>query len=655
MSNYRLTLRTVNSGFPTPFQDITLGSVLSHQQLDNNFVTIKGNLIHTGTTSGTDLILHKINGETIPIDLTSVVDSADTFITGGTLSGDTLILENNDGDSVSVSLSGLNDTYIHKYTLFVDPNGDDNTAEFGNRQKPYKTLLAALSAATTFMGSHDLPSQWNNFFPSDPTGTGVVVPFLLGEFEAQATIKYEIPKVEIEVFPGLYIAGTELPNTNYPTSIDNPVNLLYNGIIWNFHKGAIMIDYVWDDTWNSVDSVSGDRPVICDVIGEGTFLTSPAQLLEGNGFMYINNYGTNFNFNANISRYNPTVNNGLVNYNVRRYIVGNIDFGAAINIESGTLNLKADLVQWILPTKDFVSTLYRLCYQGGGKLNLDINKYNAIYTSVVDGTLPGYADLAFINMISTYVESGSPDPNFGDWLLAVFGEEINYPQEYYELGSNGYAPSLGYFEEYDPTVKPTTTNININYGKFEGYAINYDGGILTYNTILSEINAAYIFKAYPESIFLYSGGPYYDDSRLKISLLGGKIKSVCNFYVLEGIVSSLIEVYDNGPQIYVNNVRYVVSERINTIYAFNIDKSSVNNYQEFSLILDSVKIMSEEPNLPSGYFYNFYTLNNGDPTPIKIYGNCFSNLPEVYLVGGDSVTNLIPSTNLIIDSNIQII
>ena len=39
MANNKLILRSVNSNFPSPFQDITLGSVLSHVDLDNNQVT----------------------------------------------------------------------------------------------------------------------------------------------------------------------------------------------------------------------------------------------------------------------------------------------------------------------------------------------------------------------------------------------------------------------------------------------------------------------------------------------------------------------------------------------------------------------------------------------------------------------------------------
>ena len=64
-----LTLRTLNS----PYGDYTKGSILSSNELDSNFVNIKGELIYTGetTTNGitTTLILKKLNGDDINIEL----------------------------------------------------------------------------------------------------------------------------------------------------------------------------------------------------------------------------------------------------------------------------------------------------------------------------------------------------------------------------------------------------------------------------------------------------------------------------------------------------------------------------------------------------------------------------------------------------------
>ena len=58
----------------------------------------------------------------------------------------------------------------------------------------------------------------------------------------------------------------------------------------------------------------------------------------------------------------------LVNYNVRRYIVGKIDIGAAINIESGTLNLKADFLT-------AVDTLKAQSFTSKAKMVLEIEVF----------------------------------------------------------------------------------------------------------------------------------------------------------------------------------------------------------------------------------------------------------------------------------------
>ncbi len=76
MPNNRLILRTLASPWTIPNQDITKGTVLTHDDVDNNFIYLRGELIYSAQTSGQNLILNKINGADITIDLNSVVDAA---------------------------------------------------------------------------------------------------------------------------------------------------------------------------------------------------------------------------------------------------------------------------------------------------------------------------------------------------------------------------------------------------------------------------------------------------------------------------------------------------------------------------------------------------------------------------------------------------
>jgi hypothetical protein len=63
--NNKLILRTENSPFPSPYGDITKGSVLSQSDLDNNQIYLKGLTIYSAVTSGSTTTLYKLNGETI--------------------------------------------------------------------------------------------------------------------------------------------------------------------------------------------------------------------------------------------------------------------------------------------------------------------------------------------------------------------------------------------------------------------------------------------------------------------------------------------------------------------------------------------------------------------------------------------------------------
>ena len=67
-----LILRTVAS----PYGDTTLGSVLSQQNVDNNFINLKGELIYTASTSSNNLYLDKISGEQIVIALPANVSAS---------------------------------------------------------------------------------------------------------------------------------------------------------------------------------------------------------------------------------------------------------------------------------------------------------------------------------------------------------------------------------------------------------------------------------------------------------------------------------------------------------------------------------------------------------------------------------------------------
>jgi|AntRauMFilla1563_2_1112583.scaffolds.fasta_scaffold00830_8 hypothetical protein len=68
MANDKLILRTLNSPWLTPTPDFTKGTVLTHVELDNNFIYLRGEVIYSGSVTSGMTILHKINGDVISYD-----------------------------------------------------------------------------------------------------------------------------------------------------------------------------------------------------------------------------------------------------------------------------------------------------------------------------------------------------------------------------------------------------------------------------------------------------------------------------------------------------------------------------------------------------------------------------------------------------------
>jgi len=118
MANNRLILRKLTSPWSV-FPDFTKNSVLKHEDLDNNFIYVKGELIYTAGIKNGNLVLQKINGDTINLPIPSGV--TDTYITGGTYDNNTeLITFTNNLDSdftVDLSTIATGDVYVTGGTI----------------------------------------------------------------------------------------------------------------------------------------------------------------------------------------------------------------------------------------------------------------------------------------------------------------------------------------------------------------------------------------------------------------------------------------------------------------------------------------------------------------------------------------------------------
>ena len=113
MSNNKLILRTLTSPWGAPFTDFTKNSVLTFQDLDNNQIYLKGEIIYSGETTNDSITLNKINGNNIHLNLSDISQP---------------------------------DWYFED-TFFVTPNGDDSTGEINNPNKPFLTIRGTRIAA----------------------------------------------------------------------------------------------------------------------------------------------------------------------------------------------------------------------------------------------------------------------------------------------------------------------------------------------------------------------------------------------------------------------------------------------------------------------------------------------------------------------------
>lgn len=129
MANNFLYLRTLNSPYVGNQNDITRGSVLSHNDVDNNFIFLKGEDILTATTTGTTIIFDRVNSKTINVDIGAMINGQDTFTTGSTLVGSTLVFNTTDALSAyTADLSPLLDdtnfyatgATLYGQTIYVD-------------------------------------------------------------------------------------------------------------------------------------------------------------------------------------------------------------------------------------------------------------------------------------------------------------------------------------------------------------------------------------------------------------------------------------------------------------------------------------------------------------------------------------------------------
>jgi hypothetical protein len=162
-----LILRSTTS----PYGDQTKGSVLSHQELDDNLIFLKGISINSASINGSTLNLNKLDGSVISVDL-SAYDTQGSVITGGTFSAQTGTLFLNNASGGTITITGFSTEIL--YTNLT----------------PTTATVGGITAGSTFT-NQTMQQMWDKLlYPYQPPA---FTSFALQGISSPLEIGYDIP------------------------------------------------------------------------------------------------------------------------------------------------------------------------------------------------------------------------------------------------------------------------------------------------------------------------------------------------------------------------------------------------------------------------------------------------------------------------------
>jgi hypothetical protein len=603
-------ISNLNSGSPDIIDDISL--IVGDRVLVKDQNTSSQNGIYVVNSVGTGS-----NGSwSRDTDLSSsedLVSGFQVFIIEGAQNGGKVFYLESIGnliiDSSNLEFGLISDDnsfldFYHKYTVFVDPNGDDETGEFGNQRKPFATPEGALIAANQFVEDNTdmfiLPQGFSTTYEIEDENYNVLI--------------YDRTRINIHVFAGFYTSVSQ-NDTPY-------VNLMENFIDWYFEPGAILVNYGFYDS----GFLSGVSPknTICNVFGEGVFIGLDELFVP----IYLEREKSILNFNCSISNLRVYMDNGKINYFVKKILANLTEFkqNYFFGIGNGILSIKSEEFRWIGKQNSNIFVADSCLFVEGGIIDVDINRYTGI-------------DLEE-EMLSNFPFTNTENYDF-IWNVYDFEKEDFAP------------PLIGYMYQRLADVS-TKVNLRVDFAKVGTYALQTEGGELNFypgeiilgdSVFVDNTNASY---------FAFVGGPYVTNTETKFNLIDGKIIMVSRG-VNTSIYHESIEIYDD-PKVYIKETKFVYEyEAIEDELSVNDTTYGIAIYNGTPTIIVDGPIfykLSDENIFDSGVFYTTGVTGSQN---IKIYSTGFSNIQLLATESDRTLNNLITGTDFIIDEDIEII
>lgn len=348
-------------------------------------------------------------------------------VTGGTLSGNSLILTLGNGETLlPIDLAALaNGSFGH--TFFVSPDGDDSTAKIGDVNKPFKTIISAVTSAITSTYLDTLIYVWPGTYLNEP------------ELQYENGSFYFSPNA---IVSHMYHTGTD-DNFLFKIGASSPHTVNTATTVNVYGQGTFIVngDYTaaW---WGFILDANGDANVYFEAAKIKMPQPGFAAMMRGNSNVIFNveeiemfNGGRTFSLKDNVTA-------TIRVYRIKSYNGPGVGLNHAVGVtidKSPTTIINIDSIYWE-PTVYGDAALW---FTGLDNCNINVNI--GTITSLGDGiwfesgAVGGKVNLNITNLLTTNTKPLFSRAGYGSYntetSVKIKKLYSNAPMEFYEIAN----------------------------------------------------------------------------------------------------------------------------------------------------------------------------------------------------------------------------